>query len=95
MRDLTEKEIQVWNSGKWPCCKGTSYNEGPEAGILMNVSCPTCGTVINVTNPKLGMMSSFGQMVKEPEGYVTPQPSPIAQVQPKGWFTKFKHLFSV
>lgn len=70
-RKLSETEIALIRLNIWPCCGGNEVEAGPRGGIMRNMRCPRCGTVINI--PALPVdtqgMLQMGEMIHQPQGY--------------------------
>lgn len=74
VRDMTQEEkVLYYGDLTLPCGHGSSYIPGPEGGIMMNISCPTCGLRLSVVNPESGFRfnpnDAPGQVISEPAGY--------------------------
>lgn len=78
MRDMTKDELHAWyRRGRWPCCYGTGYLAGPRGGIMQNIKCPRCGTVMNVIDPedrRYWGIDGIGQMIELPPDYRVHKP---------------------
>ena len=54
-RDMTMQErVLFYKDLVMPCGHGPEYYQGPEGGIMMNITCPTCGLKLNVVTPGSG-----------------------------------------
>lgn len=71
LRRLDEKEIALIRMGIWPCCGEREVQGGPRGGMMRNLRCPNCGTVVNIPAFKTSteVMHQMCEMVSEPMYY--------------------------
>lgn len=71
LRKLDEKEIALIRMGIWPCCGEREVRGGARGGLMRNLHCPNCGTIVNIPAFKTSteMMFQMCEMVKEPLYY--------------------------
>lgn len=96
---MTPEELRLWTNRKWPCGhasteEGLTYIRGPAGGASRNLFCPVCGLGLNVPDPEEvpeWMHGAFGQVIREPDGYVPPVAPPPA---PDSIWKKFLNWFT-
>ncbi len=79
-RKMTPEELHAWyRRGRWPCCNGTGYLAGPRGGMMQNIKCPRCGTIMSVVDPEAQRywgLVAFGEIIETPPGYLA-RPIPL------------------
>lgn len=60
--------LEMLNAGVCPDCGGKNFLSGPEAGIMQNIKCATCGSEFNYCPPCAVLHSGCADRIGEKGG---------------------------
>jgi hypothetical protein len=55
INELTGWDLKVFQEGRCPECKGTTFQRGPRGGMCLNIRCKKCGAEFNYTPSALNI----------------------------------------